>query len=141
MNVSLASQTSSIDPYGALAALAQSMLALRSAGDLSTACGIAGSCAMTATGASDWRLLRVDPRSGSLRCMDPAGVETPYLAEPEGPVEWTLQQEMAAFDDGFSSAASGASVRREIELWTDEPYVDAIVRYFRARERRRGRGR
>ena len=29
----------------------------------------------------------------------------------------------------------------EIELWTDEPYVDAIVRYFRARERRRGRGR
>ena len=29
----------------------------------------------------------------------------------------------------------------EIELWTDEPYVDAIVRYFRARERRKGRGR
>jgi uncharacterized protein (DUF58 family) len=26
----------------------------------------------------------------------------------------------------------------EIELWTDEPYVDAIVRYFRARERRAG---
>jgi len=127
MNVSLASQTSSIDPYGALAALAQSMLALRSAGDLSTACGIAGSCAMTATGASDWRLLRVDPRSGSLRCMDPAGVETPYLAEPEGPVEWTLQQEMAAFDDGFSSAASGASVRREIELWTDEPGAIATL--------------
>jgi len=29
----------------------------------------------------------------------------------------------------------------EIELWTDEPYVDAIVRYFRARERRKARGR
>ncbi|HEX2465687.1 MAG TPA: DUF58 domain-containing protein [Thermoanaerobaculia bacterium] len=29
----------------------------------------------------------------------------------------------------------------EIELWTDEAYVDAIVRYFRARERRQGRGR
>jgi uncharacterized protein (DUF58 family) len=29
----------------------------------------------------------------------------------------------------------------EIELWTDEPYVDAIVRYFRARERWRARGR
>jgi uncharacterized protein (DUF58 family) len=29
----------------------------------------------------------------------------------------------------------------EIELWTDEPYVDAIVRYFRARERKRARGR
>jgi uncharacterized protein (DUF58 family) len=29
----------------------------------------------------------------------------------------------------------------EIELWTDEPYVDAIVRFFRARERRRARGR
>jgi hypothetical protein len=27
----------------------------------------------------------------------------------------------------------------EIELWTDEPYVDAIVRYFRARELRRAR--
>ena len=29
----------------------------------------------------------------------------------------------------------------EIELWTDESYVDAIVRYFRARERRQGRRR
>jgi uncharacterized protein (DUF58 family) len=25
----------------------------------------------------------------------------------------------------------------EIDLWTDEPYVDAIVKFFRARERRR----
>jgi uncharacterized protein (DUF58 family) len=29
----------------------------------------------------------------------------------------------------------------EIELWADESYVDAIVRYFRVRERRLGRGR
>ena len=29
----------------------------------------------------------------------------------------------------------------EIALWTDEPYVDAIVRYFHARERRKGRRR
>ena len=27
----------------------------------------------------------------------------------------------------------------EIDIWTDETYVDAIVRYFRAREHRRGR--
>jgi uncharacterized protein (DUF58 family) len=29
----------------------------------------------------------------------------------------------------------------QIELWTDESYVDSIVRYFRVRERRLGRGR
>ncbi|MEO5616725.1 MAG: HD domain-containing phosphohydrolase [Candidatus Eisenbacteria bacterium] len=121
-SVLLAVGCTGLGPQDALAALAQSMLALRSAGDLSTACAIAGSCAMQGTGANDWRILRVDPRSGTLRCMDPAGIETPYLAEPEGPVEWTLQQEMAAFDDGLGAAVpGGASPRRECELWTEEP--------------------
>ncbi|MEM7481358.1 MAG: DUF58 domain-containing protein [Acidobacteriota bacterium] len=32
----------------------------------------------------------------------------------------------------FRSAGVG-----EVQLWTDEPYIDSLVRYFRARERRR----
>ncbi|HVR30362.1 MAG TPA: DUF58 domain-containing protein [Thermoanaerobaculia bacterium] len=46
------------------------------------------------------------------------------------------RRERALRSELFRSCGVG-----EIELWTDEPYVDAIVRYFRARERRRGRGR
>jgi uncharacterized protein (DUF58 family) len=46
------------------------------------------------------------------------------------------RQERAQRSELFRSCGVG-----EIELWTDEPYVDAIVRYFRVRERRLGRGR
>jgi len=112
----------------ALAALAQGMLALRSAGDLPTACAIAGSCAMHGAGAADWRLLRVDARSGALRCMDPAGVEIPYLPESEGPVEWTLRQEMACYEDGLHAHdANGRATRREADLWNDLPAALATV--------------
>jgi len=128
LGVSLSSESSAPNADAALAALAQSMLALRSAGDLSTACAIAGSCAMQGTGASDWRLLRVDPRSGSLRCMDPSGVEIPYLAEADGPVEWTLQQELASYDEGAGLAtAPGGRPRRESELWCEEPGAIATL--------------
>ncbi len=128
MSASLSLGTAGLGSDAALAALAQSLLALRSAGDLSTACSIAGSCAMQGAGASDWRLLRVDSRSGTLRCMDPAGIESPYLAESEGPVEWTLQQEMAAFDDGLTPRLPGGGApRRERELWLEEPAALATL--------------
>jgi signal transduction histidine kinase len=112
-----------LDAESALAALAQAMLALRSAGDLATACAIAGSCAMQGAGASDWRLLRVDPRSGALTCLDPAGVETPHLAEPEGPVERALRQEVAEYDDGISAP----DAPREAALWSATPAALATI--------------
>ena len=36
--------------------------------------------------------------------------------------------------DFFRAAGVG-----QIEVWTDEPYVDAIVKFFRVRERHGGR--
>jgi len=110
-------------PESALASLAQALLALRSAGDLGTACAIAGTCAMQGAGASDWRLMRVDPRSGTLMCMDPAGIESAYLAEADGPVEWTLQQEMAAYDDGLTEPGAP----REESLWSEPPQALATI--------------
>src|SRR5262249_59844440 len=78
--------------------LAQAMLALRSTSDVGTACSIAAGCAARALDAVDHRLLRLDPRSGALRLLDPAGVETPYLAEEGGPIESVLRHERAWFD-------------------------------------------
>ena len=128
MSTSFTPVSNGLGADDALASLAQGMLALRSAGDLATACAIAGSCAMQGAGAADWRLLRVDARSGALRCMDPAGLETPYLPESEGPVEWTLQQEMASYDDGVHAHdANGRAPRRESDLWIDPPGALAVI--------------
>jgi signal transduction histidine kinase/putative methionine-R-sulfoxide reductase with GAF domain len=106
-----------------LAMLAQAMLALRSTADLGTACAIAGSCALTALEASDYRLLRVDPRSGALRCLDGTGIETPYLPEPDGPVEWSMRHEMASFDEGLAEGM----MSRESALWIQPPAALATV--------------
>src|SRR5262249_413147 len=70
-----------------LGLLAQAMLGLRSTGDPATACAIAGDCARSALGASGYRLLRLELRSGALRRVDATGEETRYLPEPDGPVE------------------------------------------------------
>ena len=95
--------------------LAQAMLALRSTADVGTACTIAAGCAGRALDATDYRLLLLDRRSGAMRLLDPAGVETPYLAEEGGPVEWVVRHERAWFDEG----AVGAS--RETLLWNESP--------------------
>ncbi len=110
-------------PEGAgLATLAQVSLALRGTGDLGTACAIACSCAVRALGASGSRLLRVDARSGALRTIDVTGEETPYLAEPAGPVEAVMRSETARFDDG-----SVAGLPREGPLWDEPPAALAAV--------------
>ncbi|TMQ71079.1 MAG: GAF domain-containing protein [Candidatus Eisenbacteria bacterium] len=95
--------------------LAQAMLALRSTADVGTACSIAAGCAGRALEASDYRLLRLDPRSGALRILDASGIETPYLAEEGGPIEWVLRHERAWFDEGATS------LNHETLLWTEAP--------------------
>jgi len=101
--------------------LAQALLALRSTGDLGTACAIAATCAVQALNGSDYRLLRVDPRSGALRTVDGSGVETPYLAEQGGPVECALTEEAAMFDEGRLPSA------REVGLWLETPGALAVL--------------
>jgi signal transduction histidine kinase len=98
------------------------VLALRSTGDLATACAIACTCAERALDASDSRLLRVDARSGALRLTDAAGAETPYMPERGGAVERVMRMDAALFDD----AADGQS-RRERMLWADPPAALATV--------------
>jgi signal transduction histidine kinase/response regulator RpfG family c-di-GMP phosphodiesterase len=104
--------------------LAQAMLALRSTADVGTACSIAAGCAGRALDAVEYRLLRLDPRSGALRLLDPAGIETPYLAEEAGPVEWVLRHERGWFDEG------GTSANRETLLWTQGPEALAALPLF-----------
>ncbi|MBI1795500.1 MAG: GAF domain-containing protein [Candidatus Eisenbacteria bacterium] len=105
-----------------LAMLAQAVLALRSTGDLGTACGIACACAVNALEAADSRLLRVDPRSGALRLIEDSGVETPYLPEHGGPVECAMRSETPRFDDGLDPQAP-----RETLLWLAAPAALATL--------------
>jgi signal transduction histidine kinase/HD-GYP domain-containing protein (c-di-GMP phosphodiesterase class II) len=106
-----------------MALLAQAVLALRSTADLGTAAHIAGDCAVHALDASGFRLLRVDPRSGAMRLFEPGGVETPYLAEPNGAVEWVLRQEKPLFDDGSQRGA----LPGETLLWSRPPCALAAL--------------
>jgi len=106
----------------ALAMLAQAVLALRSTGDLGTACAIACACAVSALDGAASRLLRVDPRSGTLRLIEDSGVETPYLAEPGGPIEAVMRSECALFDEGVVEHAP-----RETLLWVETPGALASV--------------
>src|SRR5262249_5369002 len=76
----------------------------------------------SALGASDYKLLRLEPRSGALRCLDSTGEETRYLPEPGGPVEWVMRHEQAMFDEGEDSAAPRAA-----GLWGASPAALATV--------------
>jgi signal transduction histidine kinase/HD-GYP domain-containing protein (c-di-GMP phosphodiesterase class II) len=102
--------------------LSQALLAVRSTGDLGTACAIAGACAVHGLEAADFRVVRVDPRSGSLRCLEESGTETPYLAEPGGPLELGIQTESSTFDDGLTHPGP-----RESLLWIEPPAALAAI--------------
>lgn len=109
-------------PGEALALLAEAVLAVRTTGDLGVAWGIACASATRALGACDARLLRVDRRSGALFRVEESGVETPYLAEHGGPVEWVMRQDRAQFDAGDDERAI-----RETLLWLQPPGALATV--------------
>jgi len=97
--------------------LAEAVLALRATADLGVAWSVAARSATEALGASDARLLRLDPRSGTLTRIEGGGVETPYRSEHGGPVEWCLRQEQPLFDEG----EGGDRAARETLLWTKPP--------------------
>ena len=110
-------------PGEALALLSEAVLALRTTTDLSVAWNVAQANARRALGAFDARLLRVDHRSGALSRFEEAGVETPYLAENSGPVEWVMRHDRALFDEG----AGGMQTPRETLLWTAAPAALATL--------------
>ena len=104
-------------PGEALALLAEAVLALRTTSDLGVSWGIANANASRALGAADARLLRVERRSGALFRFEESGVETPYLAEHGGPVEWVMRNDRPSFEDG----AGGPHATRETLLWQQAP--------------------
>jgi len=104
-------------PGEAVALLAEAVLALRTTSDLGVSWGIANANATRALGAADARLLRMDRRSGALFRFEESGVETPYLAEDGGPVEWVLRNDRPAFDDGTGEP----NAPRETLLWQQPP--------------------
>jgi len=110
-----------VSPAESLSVLAQALLALRSTADLGTSCAIAGASAVQLLGAADYRLLRVDGRSGALRAFDEAGAGTPYLAEQGGPVEQVMRFEVPLFDNGSDGTG------REHALWLQAPLALATV--------------
>lgn len=111
-----------------LGALADAMLALRRTAEVGTACRIAGDCAVHALGADAFRLLRVDSRSGAIKRLEEGGIETPYLAEPGGPVEWVMRNQAAWFDDG--TVDDPALTDREALLWNAPPASLAALPLF-----------
>ncbi|HTM57719.1 MAG TPA: HD domain-containing phosphohydrolase [Candidatus Udaeobacter sp.] len=110
-----------VSPAETLSVLAQVLLALRSTADLGAACAIAGASAVDSLGASDYRLLRVDARSGALRAFDEAGAESSYLAQQGGPVEQVMRLEVPSFDPGTLDA------EREDTLWLERPAALATL--------------
>ena len=104
-------------PGEALALLAEAVLALRTTTELAVPWSVAGANARRALGAADARLLRADRRSGALFRFEESGVETPYLAENGGPVEWVMRHDRPLFDDG----AGDPQVPRETLLWQASP--------------------
>ena len=104
-------------PGEAVALLAEAVLALRTTSDLGVSWGIANANATRALGASDARLLRMDRRSGALFRFEESGVETPYLAEDGGPVEWVMRNDRPSFEDG----SNDANAARETLLWQQPP--------------------
>ncbi len=100
-----------------LSLLAEAVLALRATTDISVAWSVAARSVTEALGATDARLLRLDPRSGTLARIEGGGVETPYLSEHAGPVEWCLRHERSRFDAGDHEALGVC----ETLLWTQPP--------------------
>lgn len=110
-------------PDGALPLLAEAVFALRATGDLGVAWGTASDATRRALEASDVRLLRLDRRSGALFRVEESGVETPYLAEHGGPVEWVMRHDRALFETG----EGGVREARETLLWTEPPAALATL--------------
>jgi signal transduction histidine kinase len=112
-------------PVDPLAVLGQALLALRTSSDVATTCAIAGSCATRALEGAEYRILRVDPRSGAIQALDETGAGVAYLPEARGPIEWVLQREMPRFIELPSGAGVG-----DAGLWSGPVEALAAVPLF-----------
>ena len=90
-------------PRETLTLLAEAVLALRATSELAVSWDLAKQHLREALGSDHTCLLRVDRRSGALFLYEESGVETPYLAEHGGPVEWVMRNDRARFDETFDS--------------------------------------
>ncbi len=102
--------------------LAQALLAARSTDDLGTACSIVGACAVHGLDGLDYRVVRVDLRSGSLRSIEASGAETPYLADAGGPVERAVRGEASVYEP-----APASETPMERALWAEAPRALAAI--------------
>ena len=96
--------------------LAEAVLALRATSDLAVSWDLARQHLNEALGSSHACLLRVDRRSGALFLCEESGVETPYLAEHGGPIEWVMRNDRPRFDEDFAE-----DTPCETLLWNDPP--------------------
>ncbi len=103
-----------------LTLVAEAVLALSATSELAVSWDLARKHLREALSAAHACLLRVDRRSGALFLYEESGVETPYLAEHGGPVEWVMRNDRARFDESFDPDTS-----RETLLWREPP--DALA--------------
>ena len=109
-------------PRETLTLLAEAVLALRATSELAVSWELAQKHLREALAAAHACLLRVDRRSGALFLFEESGVETPYLAENGGPVEWVMRNDRPRFDEAFDADTS-----RETLLWRDPPEALATL--------------
>jgi signal transduction histidine kinase/putative methionine-R-sulfoxide reductase with GAF domain len=105
-----------VSPREMTTLLAEAVLALRATSELSVSWDLARASLRQALGAMDARLLRVDRRSGALYVVEDSGVETPYLAEHGGPVEWVMRNDRARYDESLTEEPSCETL-----LWREPP--------------------
>ena len=103
-------------PRETLTLLAEAVLALRATSELAVSWDLAQQHVREALSAELACLLRVDRRSGALFLYEESGVETPYLAEHGGPVEWVMRNDRARFDESFDSETPCETL-----LWHEPP--------------------
>lgn len=122
MTLAWVNRSESATPAGdPVATLTDTLFALRHTADLGAACAIAGAWALDGLGASEFRLLRVDPASGGLWSLDESGLEVPYLPDLNGPVEQALYRETPLFIEDLGTAV------REAGLWLGVPAALAAL--------------
>ena len=109
-------------PRETLTLLAEAVLALRATSELDVSWDLAQKHLRETLSAAHACLLRVDRRSGALFLHEESGVETPYLAENGGPVEWVMRNDRARFDESFDPDTS-----RETLLWHEPPEALATL--------------
>ena len=103
-------------PRETLTLLAEAVLALRATSELAVSWDLARQHLREGLSAEHACLLRVDRRSGALFVYEESGVETPYLAEHGGPIEWVMRNDRARFDESFERGA-----HTETLLWRNAP--------------------